>query len=155
MGFLKEKIKKTPKNCFPGFKVGELFSGVVDAGAWLNEDSVHTSDVADLSNAILATGFPVRRSYDDSSLDTFIKSVQHFKKIRMLGAAAIMGTFVACGRIDTYIEEDIMLWDIAGATAIVKAAGGAYSIEKHDDNKVICSLFANDKLKTSYNMVLK
>ena len=27
----------------------------------------------------------------------------------MFGAAAIMGTFVACGRVDAYFEDEIMI----------------------------------------------
>lgn len=129
----------------------ELFTGVIGQGAFLNDKMIRPSQVTELSQAVLATGFPVKRSYDTSSLESFVSQVQKFKKIRMLGAAAIMGTFVACGRVDAYTEEDIMLWDIAAASAIVKAAGGEIKIERRNDYKCICQCFANKNLMESYN----
>lgn len=132
------------------FKIDEMFTGLIEAGAWLNNTPIKPSSVVKPQDAVLASGFPVKRAYDDESLISFIKNVQRFKKIRMLGAAAIMGTFVACGRIDTYIEEDIMLWDIAAATAIVKAAGGHSQVEVRENNKCLCQLFANEKLMKEY-----
>ena len=42
-----------------------------------------------------------------------MRTVQRFKKVRMLGAAAVMGAFVAAGKVDAYYEDHIMLWDIA------------------------------------------
>ena len=47
-----------------------------------------------------------------------------YKKIRLFGSAAMSLSFVACGRVDAYIEDDIMIWDVAAGIAIVKAAGG-------------------------------
>ena len=134
------------------FKIDELFSGLVGNGAWLNDEPIKPSEVTKMTDAVLATGFPVKRSYDDEALSSFVKSVQGFKKIRMLGAAAIMGTFVACGRIDTYMEEDIMLWDIAAATAIVKAAGGSTQLEMREDNKYLCQLFASEELMKEFSI---
>ena len=43
-----------------------------------------------MSQAVMATGFPVKRDYSTKSLASFIQQVQRFKKVRMLGAAAIM-----------------------------------------------------------------
>lgn len=132
------------------FMMGELFTGLIDRGAFLNNDRIKPSETKDLNQAVLATGFPVKRSYETASLTTFISDVQKFKKIRMFGTAAIMGTFVACGRIDAYMEEDIMIWDIAGAAAIVDAAGGCLEIKKSKDNKCLCRLFANEQLFMGY-----
>jgi myo-inositol-1(or 4)-monophosphatase len=56
------------------------------------------------------------------------RQVQSFKKIRMLGTAALMGAYVACGWLDAYVEEDIWLWDVAAAAAICQAAGAAVRI---------------------------
>lgn len=132
------------------FAADELYYGVVGEGAFLNGKPVHTSTVPEMGQAVLATGFPVHRSYGEESLSAFIKQVQNFKKIRMLGAAAIMGTFVAAGKVDVYMEEEIMLWDIAGASAIVKAAGGSVDITLLEDYKCICRCFATDALKEDY-----
>ncbi|MBR4083458.1 MAG: hypothetical protein IKK33_04150 [Lachnospiraceae bacterium] len=132
------------------FHQKEVFSGIVGEGAWLNENAIYTSSVTELKAAVFATGFPVKRDYTDKSLNSFVKQVQSFKKIRMLGAAAIMGAMVAAGRIDAYREERIMWWDIAASAAIVKAAGGWVDINMLQDNQCICNLFANKTLYDNF-----
>ncbi len=133
------------------FKNDRLYYGIVGEGAWCNGKSISTSEIAELGKASLATGFPVYRDYSDHALTTFMDSVQCFKKIRMFGTAATSIVYVASGKIDVYIEEDIMLWDVAAGVALVLAAGGAVKLEqgsKKWTRKTMC--FANDKLKEKY-----
>lgn len=137
------------------FATEELYSGIVDRGAYkyqvakeggVEEESrqaLCTSNVTEVGKAILATGFPVRRNYSDKSLSKFVTDIQRFKKIRMLGTAAMMGAFVAEGKMDAYMEEEIMLWDVAASAAIVKAAGGRAEINLLEDNKTVCRLCAS------------
>lgn len=132
------------------FEIDELFWGTVKEGAFCNGHPIKTSSVDKTSDAVVATGFPVYRDYSTESLTDFIRQVQQFKKVRMLGAAAIMGTFVAAGRVDAYMEDEIMLWDIAAAAAIVEAAGGEIEIMHLQDYKCICRFFANNRLKENY-----
>lgn len=132
------------------FCQNEMYSGIVGEGAWLNGNRIHPSSVEYTGNAVLATGFPVKRDYGADSLSGFITKVQNFKKIRMLGTAAIMGVFVAAGKIDAYTEEQIMLWDIAASSAIVKAAGGVVEIQVLKEDQCICRLFANQVLYSAY-----
>ena len=42
----------------------------------------------------------------------------------MLGSAALAMAYIACGRLDAYVEEQISLWDIAAGHMLVEAAGG-------------------------------
>jgi len=132
------------------FNEEDMYIGIVGEGAFKNEGSIYTSDVEVVEKAILATGFPVNRDYSSASLEKYIRQVQQFKKIRMLGTAATMGTLVAEGCFDVYVEEEIMLWDIAAAAALVKAAGGDIEIKRLDNDKCICKLFANEKLRRDY-----
>jgi fructose-1,6-bisphosphatase/inositol monophosphatase family enzyme len=62
---------------------------------------------------------------------------------------------VANGRVDAYLEEQIMLWDIAASSAIVKAAGGYAEIEHLKDYQCICKLFANKKLYDDFNKKMR
>lgn len=114
------------------FNRKELFSGFVGEGAWLNEQPIHVSTVSHQSEAILATGFPTYSDFSDDHLKKFIIQVQQFKKIRMFGAAALSLAYVACGRVDAYMENDIMLWDVAAGAALVAAAGGEISVIPSD-----------------------
>ena len=128
----------------------ELFSGLVGKGAWCDRKPITVSDTIKKDKAVLATGFPIKRNFSSVSLDTFIKRIQSFKKVRLLGSAALSLAFLACGRVDAYTEEDIFLWDVAAGVALVKAAGGWVSVEDSDRHKwariVTCS--ANETLIT-------
>lgn len=108
---------------------GQVFSASVGQGAWLDEKSIHVSDVDNKSQAVLATGFPSGRNYSTPSLLPFVHSVQNYKKVRMLGSAALMLAQVAAGSFDVYEEEDIYLWDVAAGLALVQAAGGSFSMQ--------------------------
>jgi myo-inositol-1(or 4)-monophosphatase len=111
------------------FHRGELFSGVVGQGAWCNGEAIAVSDVAQAERAVLTTGFPTYRDFGDDSLLQFVRDVQRFKKVRLLGSAALSLAWVACGRVDAYAEDDIMLWDVAAGLALVRAAGGEVELE--------------------------
>lgn len=112
------------------FDLGQqkLYTGIVGQGAWRDKASIHVSAVAETSQAILATGFPTGRNYGRAALDTFVKRVQSYKKIRMIGSAAMSLAMVATGTFDAYYEEDIMIWDVAAGLALVAAAGGQIQI---------------------------
>lgn len=101
-----------------------VFRGVVKSGAWCGDVPIRVSTVKERRQAVLATGFPSQTDYTDQALTTFIRRVQRFKKIRMVGSAALSLAMVACGVFDAYIEEGIKLWDVAAGIALVKAAGG-------------------------------
>jgi len=42
----------------------------------------------------------------------------------MLGSAAIMLAWVACGRLTAYFEADLNSWDTAGGVLLIREAGG-------------------------------
>ena len=49
-----------------------------------------------------------------------------------------------------YTEEQIMLWDIAASSAIVRAAGGVAEVQPLESHQCICRLFANRLLYEEY-----
>lgn len=111
------------------FNRDELFSGYVGNGAWLNDIPLKSQVKKDKSQSILATGFPTYMSDDSETLKVFIHQVQEYKKIRMIGSAALSLAYVACGRFDTYMENDIKIWDVAAGIAINQVIGNKYQIE--------------------------
>lgn len=117
------------------FNHGELFSGIVGQSAWCNDIEIKPSKEKTPQQAVLATGFPVNRDFSSEGIVAFMQRIQQFKKIRLLGSAALSLAYVACDRVDAYTEEDIMLWDVAAGIAIVKAAGGAVQFQKSDRKK--------------------
>ncbi|MBR4188424.1 MAG: inositol monophosphatase [Kiritimatiellae bacterium] len=107
---------------------GHLFLGAVGRGATLNGIPVKPSGVTNPEKAALATGFPHHMDLGDAAMRQFVAQVRQYKKIRMLGTAALMGAFVSNGWLDAYTEDDIWLWDIAAAAAIAKAAGATVAV---------------------------
>jgi len=103
----------------------ERFTGLVGSGAWLNGTRVRVSDVREPRDAILCTGFPAKADYATEALLAFVAGVQAYKKVRLLGSAALSLAYVACGRADAYREHHISLWDVGAGLALVSAAGGA------------------------------
>ena len=71
-----------------------------------------------------------------------------FGKVRMFGSAALSLAFVACGKSDSYFEEDIAIWDVAAGLALVSAAGGVVNIEwsNCDKHRLTASAAASESL---------
>lgn len=106
------------------FNRDELFTGIVGEGAWLNGETMRVSEITRADRAILAMGFPASRDFSTETLAPALVALQQFRKVRMLGSAAIMLAYVAAGRFDAYWEDGIMLWDVGAGLAIVQGAGG-------------------------------
>jgi len=106
------------------FNRQEMFSGIADEGAWLNDKRIKPSVVDICDQAVLCTGFPVGTDFSTQGIKEFVEDIKRYKKIRLLGSAALSLAYVAAGRSDVYYERDIMLWDVAAGIAIVSGAGG-------------------------------
>ncbi len=112
----------------------ELWS-VADGGTpTLNGLPIRVSDRADLGDAIVSVGLAKSIDSINSSLPLFTKMVRGARKCRMLGSASLDIAYVACGRLDAYIEGTISLWDVAAGILLVEAAGGKVEITPHADN---------------------
>lgn len=110
------------------FNRDELFSAAQGGPALLNGTPMRVSGRIKPAISVLATGFPQYRDFSTETIMPFVHKVQAFKKVRLIGSAAISMAWVACGRFDAYTEEDIMLWDIAAGLALVEAAGGVIQL---------------------------
>jgi len=103
----------------------ECFYAWKNAPAYLNENEIRVSNRSQLSDALIATGFPYT---DFSRIDEFMGSLREFMKtthgVRRLGSAAIDLAYVACGRYDAFYEYHLKPWDVAAGTVIIRQAGG-------------------------------
>jgi myo-inositol-1(or 4)-monophosphatase len=116
------------------FTKNELFSGIVGYGAKLNGKKIEVSKIKQISKSIIFTGFPIEFSFKNKNIKNFIKIVQDYKKVRLIGSAALSLAYVASGRAEIYKEKNIRIWDVAAGLALVKAAGGFYIYEKLGKN---------------------
>jgi len=106
------------------FNRDELYTGVVGEGAWLNGAPMAVSGVSERGRAMLSTAFPRNLARNEAGVHDFCQQINGFRKTRMLGSTALSLAYIACGRMDAFADDDIMLWDIAGGLALIEAAGG-------------------------------
>lgn len=99
--------------------------GGASIGAWVDGFKIHVSNQAKIDQSILCTGFPARFQVQDAEMAChYLHQIAPFSKVRMIGSAACSLLLVASGAADAYIENEIMLWDVAAGVAIVQGAGG-------------------------------
>ena len=127
------------------FNRDELFSGLVDGSLFLNGRAHKPVWAGTIEHASLTTGFPVGRDFSVESLQEFIEKVQVYKKVRMIGSAALSMAYVAAGRFDAYFEEGIRLWDVAAGLALVQAAGGIVRMTRTEDTPLAYNIWAAGK----------
>ncbi|MDR0536380.1 MAG: inositol monophosphatase family protein [Puniceicoccales bacterium] len=110
------------------FQSGRVYAGRVGGGVSINGVDVTPRWAAETSQACLMTGFPAAADMSPAALAAFVRRAGRFKKIRMIGSAALAVAYVGTGRADVYLEDGTNLWDVAAGLAIVKAAGGVYAL---------------------------
>ena len=125
----------------------KIYWGGKSIGSFVNSKRINVSSINSFKSAVLSTGFPSRYKFSQNNLILFFKLVKKFSKVRMLGAASISLVKIAEGKIDVYVEKNIMFWDVAAGLAIIEGAGGTY-ISRRKKNNLICDIMAtNSKLK--------
>ena len=93
------------------------------------------------------TGIPAKTNYSDDEFNRLISTFQSWKKIRMIGSAAMAAVYVAAGKAETYQEKEIFLWDIAAGAAIVNAAGGITLINNLQSDYRVDAKFSNNHIE--------
>lgn len=90
----------------------------------MNGEQIAVSATADLSMALVATGFSysaVSRVRQSRMLNEVLPRV---RCVRSTGSAALELCWVACGRYDAYYEDELCVWDSAAGRVVVAEAGG-------------------------------
>jgi myo-inositol-1(or 4)-monophosphatase len=128
------------------FNHDDLYYGHLESKAFVNQMEITVSNYAEKSESTLVTGIPAKTNYSDSEFKQMINDFQQWKKVRMIGSAAMASIYVAAGKADTYKENGIFLWDIAAGAAIVNAAGGVASITNIQADHRVDALFTNQHL---------
>lgn len=104
---------------------GEMFYAYKGGGAYLNKNSISVSKASNLSQTLLATGFPYYQfDKQPQYMALFTEVMQKCHGLRRIGSAAVDLAYVACGRFDGYFEYNLNAYDVAGGAYIVQQAGG-------------------------------
>ena len=90
----------------------------------LNDHPIAASKRDTFEQSILFVGCGKDEESLRTGIERFHKASLRARKMRMMGSAALGMAYIACGRLDAYIESRISLWDIAAGQLLVEAAGG-------------------------------
>jgi len=89
-----------------------------------NGKPISVSSRKTLRESVVTVGFSKSKESLDAGMARYKAIAYQVRKTRMLGSAALALAYIACGRLDAYIEEQISLWDIAAGQLLVESAGG-------------------------------
>jgi myo-inositol-1(or 4)-monophosphatase len=106
----------------------EMYYAWKGSGAYMNGRPIRISDVALMDHALIAVGFSYSSvTGDDGYLERIIDYQHRSHGVRRLGSATADAVYVACGRLDAFVQSGLAPWDIAAATLIIRCAGGVVS----------------------------
>jgi myo-inositol-1(or 4)-monophosphatase len=128
------------------FNNNDLYIGSSEQEAMLNDKKISVSQTSKKHDGILVTGLPNATDYSDQAMINMVKDFQGWRKVRMIGSAAMASAYVASGKTDVYKELGTYLWDVAAGAAIVNAAGGTANILNQKDNFQVDVFFSNSKI---------
>lgn len=122
----------------------EMFAAERGRGATLNDRQIRVSQVEELKDAMVCTGFPYNvRERPDFTRD-FANFTMAAQAVRRDGSAALDLAYVACGRFDGFWEDGLSPWDTAAGVLLIEEARG--KVTNFDNQslsiytrKVLCS----------------
>lgn len=101
------------------------YSAISGEGAFCNGKPIHVSKRAPaVAIASIGTAPYNRDTMAVPVSKIFYELLTNFADVRRIGSAALEICAVACGELDVYCESVLSPWDYAGATLILKEAGG-------------------------------
>lgn len=103
----------------------ECFTAALGQGAKLNGSTMKVGEESTALEAVVVTGYaPTTASTEVMLRGMTALANLPVRTIRMLGSAAIMLAWVACGRVTAYFEADLNSWDTAAGALLIREAGG-------------------------------
>jgi myo-inositol-1(or 4)-monophosphatase len=93
----------------------ELFSALRGGGAFFNGRPMARRGISSLEEAVVSGGFFKIESLDEGGR-IFQRIAPKVKKIRFFGSATLDLCYLACGRVNGYIQHAVNEWDIAAAS---------------------------------------
>lgn len=128
------------------FMNDHLYSASKNGGAFCNEVPIKVSDVKEAAYGTIMSGIPAKSHYSDDEFKSMIELFQKWKKVRMIGSAAIANLYVAKGKADCYEEKGTFIWDVAAGAIIVHEAGGFASLSDLKSDFRVDAKFSNGKV---------
>ena len=114
----------------------ELWTATLGGKTKLNGRIVCCSKRSRVGDSLVAIGFSKSKENLEKSLPHLNRLARRAKKIRIMGSAALELAYVACGRLDVYVERTINLWDIAAGGLMVECSGGEMFLKELPDGRL-------------------
>ena len=124
----------------------EMWAGQKGEVSKLNRSPIHVSNRAELAEAVISIGLAKTGETINTNFPLLQQMIHRVRKCRVLGSAALDMAYVACGRLDAYIETGISLWDIAAGCLLVENAGGTVDLRPRENMKDKYSIVASNGL---------
>ena len=102
---------------------GRMYQAISGCGAVCDERPIRAREQADLSKALVATGFSYEASQRERQGAVVAQVLGRVRDIRRGGTAALDLCHVAAGHVDAYWELDLSPWDYAAGSVIAREAG--------------------------------
>ena len=114
-------------------ETGELFTAMKGKGAELNGQEIHVSESKNISESLLATGFPYDlKLHMVPIMKRMERCLSASRGVRRYGAAALDLCYLACGRFDGFWEQHLKPWDTAAGELIAREAGATVTNFSND-----------------------
>lgn len=109
--------------------LNEMVSAVKERGCYINGEKMKPRAASsDLKQALINVGFPVS---SEGTLRASSRAVAALatkvRGVRMIASASQVMSWVAQGKLNSYVSWDLNSWDIAAGMVIVEEAGGFIS----------------------------
>jgi myo-inositol-1(or 4)-monophosphatase len=102
-----------------------IFAAARGQGATMNGRPIRVSETKNLSESLLATGFPYDNATSpENNFERFVHLYKCTQGVRRVGAAALDLCMVAAGWMDGYWERKLKPWDMCAGAVLVEEAGG-------------------------------
>ena len=138
---------------------GECFTARQGRGAFCNGIPIRVSGTERLGDSLISVGtVPGCRELADTAFRQMRELYDRCQDVRRTGCASLDLCWVACGRLDSYVELMLQPWDYAAGLLLVEEAGGR--VTAPDGSPLsLCQggplLATNGRLHTAMQSLLK
>ena len=98
----------------------EMYYAQKGEGSFLNGKAIHVSPAKTMGESLISIGTsPYFKEEAEENFKLFTDIFKDCQDIRRCGAASLDLAYVACGRIDGYVENRLKIWDYAAGTPAI------------------------------------
>jgi myo-inositol-1(or 4)-monophosphatase len=128
--------------------MNELFTVEKGGRPLRNGQAIAVSRRNQLADSVITVGFSKTTESIEKGGARFVRLAHDVRKVRILGSAALAMAYIACGRLDAYIEESVNIWDVAAGILLVESAGGRVEMRSGTGSAERFSITASNGLLT-------